>query len=109
LVVLWTDDNMTTFENMIFMYTYNSKKREWWDKVTLIIWGSTTELAAKNDNVRNKLKDMMDIGIQVRACKACAENLNAVKSLEDLGIEVLYIGKDLTEYLKNDNCKVLSL
>jgi hypothetical protein len=109
LVVLWTDDKMTTVENMIFMYTYNSKKRGWWDEVTLIIWGSSTELVANNDKVRSKLKEMMEIGIKVRACKACAENLNAVESLEEIGIDVLYIGKDLTEYLKNDNCKVLSL
>jgi len=109
LVVLWTDDNMKTVENMIFMYTYNSKKKEWWDNVTLIIWGSTTELVVNNNKVRNKLKEMMEIGIKIRACKACAENFNAVESLEELGVDVLYIGKDLTEYLKDDNYKVLSL
>lgn len=109
LVVLWTNDNITTVENMIFMYTYNSKKREWWENVTLIIWGSTTELVVKDIKVRNKLKEMMEIGINIRACKACAENLNAVESLEELGVDVLYIGENLTEYLKNDNYKVLSL
>ncbi|MBG0763831.1 MAG: DsrE family protein [Tissierellales bacterium] len=109
LVVLWTDDNITTVENMIFMYTYNAKKKKWWDEVTLIIWGSSTDLTAKNIEIQNKIKKMIEKGIKVRACKACAENLNAVKTLEDLGVDVLYIGEDLTEYLKNDKYKVLSL
>jgi len=109
LVVLWTDDNITTVENMIFMYTYNAKKKNWWEEVTLIIWGSSTDLVAKNKDIQKKIKNMIEKGIKVRACKACAENLNAVKILEELGVDVLYIGQDLTNYLKEDKYTLLSL
>ncbi len=109
LVVLWTDDNITTVENMIFMYTYNAKKKKWWEEVTLIIWGSSTDLVAKNQDIQKKIKNMIEKGIKVRACKACAENLNAVETLQGLGVDVLYIGQDLTNYLKDDKYKLLSL
>jgi len=109
LVVLWTDDNMTTVENMILMYTYNAKKKKWWKEVTLIIWGGSTDIVAGNKDIQKKIKNMIEKGIKVRACKACAENLNAVNILEELGVDVLYIGQDLTNYLKDDRYKVLSL
>ncbi len=37
LYILWTNDNPITAEQMVFMYTINSLKYSWWDRVTLII------------------------------------------------------------------------
>ena len=43
LYVLWTNDNPITAEKMVFRYAVNSLKRNWWEKVTLIVWGASTK------------------------------------------------------------------
>jgi hypothetical protein len=48
LYILWTNDNFITAEKMVFMYGINAKKRDWWDEVTLIIWGATAKLVSEN-------------------------------------------------------------
>ncbi|MBV1757428.1 MAG: DsrE family protein [Dethiosulfatibacter sp.] len=109
LVVLWTDGNKVSVENMIFMYTLNAKKKGWWEEVELIIWGAATELAASDEHIQELIKQMIQAGVNVRACKACAENLDKVQELESLGIEVLYIGQPFTEHLKDPETKVITL
>ncbi len=102
LYVLWTDDNPITAEKMVFMYTINSLLHGWWEKVTLIIWGATAKLVGENVNIQKKIKEALDAGVQVTACKACAEELGVAETLEKLQIEVKYWGQPLTELLKND-------
>ena len=100
LYVLWTNDNIITTEKMVFMYTSNGLRKGWWDEVTLIVWGATTELTANNVEIQKQIKDMISSGVRVIACKACAEQLGAAEKLESLGIEVFYTGEFLTSLLK---------
>ena len=109
LVVLWTSDNKVTAENMVFMYTINAKVKGWWQDVVFIIWGASTELVAKDKDVQMVIEKMIEVGINVRACKKCAENLGVVDQLEKMNIDVLYIGQDFTQYLKDEDCKVVTL
>lgn len=102
LYVLWTNDNPVTAEKMVFMYTINSLKRGWWEKVTLIIWGATAQLVSENVNIQAKIKEALDAGVHVTACKACADQLGVTEALEKLQIEVKYWGVPLTEVLKNN-------
>ena len=108
LYVLWTNDNMITAEKMVFMYTINSLIHGWWEKVTLIIWGATAKLAAEDENIQNLIGEAKKTGVHVTACKACAKQLNVEKSLEKLGIEVIYWGVPLTDILKK-NEKLLTI
>jgi len=108
LYVLWTNDNLITAEKMVFMYTINALKNDWWEKVTLIVWGATTKLVSENKEIQNKIKEALEAGVHVTACKACADQLGVTDELEKLGIEVIYWGVPLTEILKNDE-KLLSL
>ena len=102
LYVLWTNDNPITAEKMVFMYTINSMLRGWWEKVTLIVWGATPKLVSENDAIQAKIKEALEAGVHVTACKACADQLGLTEQLEGLGIEVKYWGEPLTEILKND-------
>lgn len=102
LYVLWTNDNVITSEKMVFMYTINSIKRGWWEDVTLIIWGATAKLVAENENIQQKVKEAIEVGVNVTACKACADQLGVTEILEGLGVEVKYWGTPLTEILKNE-------
>jgi len=101
LYVLWTNDNPITAEKMVFMYTINSLIHGWWEKVTLIVWGAPAKLVSEDPDIQNKIREALEAGVHVTACKACADQLGVTETLKQLGIEVKYWGIPLTEILKN--------
>jgi hypothetical protein len=102
LVVLWTSGDPDVAKKMLFMYTYNAKKYEWWSHITLIVWGPSAKLLSENNDLQHEITKMKEEGIILKACKACADSYGVTVKLEELGIEVIYMGKDLTDYLKSD-------
>jgi hypothetical protein len=100
LVVLWTSGDREVATKMVFMYTLNAKKRKWWDSVTLIVWGPSSKLLTLDDELKAKIAEMKAEGIRLEACKACADQYGVSDSLEQLGIEVKFMGMPLTEYIK---------
>jgi len=102
LYVLWTNDNPITAEKMVFMYTVNSLIHGWWEKVTLIIWGAPAKLVSEDVKMQETVKEALDAGVHITACKACADQLGVTETLEKLGIEVKYWGIPLTELLKRE-------
>jgi len=102
LFILWTSGEVETFDEMVFMYALNAKKRNWWHEVTVIIWGASATLVGKDELVQLKIKELIDGGVHVTACKACAEDLGVAILLEDLGVEVKYWGSPLSEVLKSE-------
>lgn len=102
LYVLWTNADPVTAEKMVFMYTINSLIHSWWDKVTLIIWGAPAKLVSENADIQEKIREALDVGVHITACKACADQLGVTETLEKLRIEVKYWGPPLTEILKNN-------
>ena len=101
LLVLWTTTERETVDNMVFLYTMNSKLRGWWEEVTLLIWGATARLVAEDESIQENIKGFLEKGIRVIACRKCAENLGVVEKLEAMGIEVFYTGEFLTEWMKS--------
>jgi hypothetical protein len=87
---------------MVFMYAYNAKKYEWWEGVELIIWGPSAKLTSENEQIQKEIKKMMKQGVQVKACKACADSYGVSDDLKELGVDVKYMGKPLTETLKSN-------
>lgn len=100
LTVLWTTGDPEVALKMVFMYTLNAKKHGWWEEIRLIIWGPSALLASHDERIRTEIEEMREAGIELLACKACADSYGATKSLEDLGVEVKYMGMPLTEYIK---------
>ncbi|MDW7667964.1 MAG: DsrE family protein [Bacillota bacterium] len=101
LVVLWTSGDIEVAKNMVFMYTLNAKLRGWWDDITFIIWGPSSKLLSENKELQTQIKKFIDEGIQVEACKACADNYEVADQLSTLGIDVKYMGEPLTDYIKS--------
>ena len=103
LFVLWTNPDPITSEKMVFMYTLNSKLKKWWPEVTLIIWGATAKYVAEDKDAQAAMQSMLRAGVNVSACKACADQLGVTEILMGLGIEVKYWGEPLTEVLKGED------
>ena len=108
LVVLWTSGDPDVANKVCFMYTRNAKTQGWFDNVRLIVWGPSAKLLAEDKQLQQVVKSMIADGIDVTACKACADSYGVSDDLAALGIDVKYMGKPLTRYLKAKNWKTLT-
>lgn len=101
LVVVWTSGDREVALKMVYMYVYNAKKNEWWDNVRFIVWGPSAKLLSEDKELQDYLQKMKDAGVEVFACKACADMYEVSDKLSELGVVVKYIGKDLSEMLQS--------
>lgn len=100
LVIIWTSGDKDIAEKMVFMYAYNAKKNKWWDDITLVVWGPSAKLISEDKELQNHMDKLIHSGIVVKACKGCSDQYGVSGKLEELGITVNYIGKELTDYIK---------
>jgi len=107
LVVLWTSGDKEVAEKMVLMYTFNSKRFDWWKDVTLVVWGPSQKVLVENKDIQDLVKNIMDQGTAVKACKGCSDKYGISDKLEELGVEVKYMG-EITDYMKEGR-HVLSL
>lgn len=106
LLVVWTSDDPDVAVRMVFMYTTNAKKHGWWENVTMLVWGPSQKLLTESDVLKEKITEMLDAGVRVVACKACADSYPVTEHLEDLGVEVFYTGEFLTDWIKSDGAVI---
>ena len=109
LAVLWTRGDRETADTMVYMYVRNAKMNGWWRHITLIVWGPSARLLAEDPALREKTRELVAIGVEVKACVACADMLGVSESLRELGIAVKGMGLELTEYLQDEDWAVLSV
>jgi len=102
LVVLWSSADREVALKMAFMYTRNAKRQGWWEDVILIVWGPSARLLSEDGELREKVKEIKALGVALEACKACTDMYGVSEALEELGVDVKYMGTPLTEYLKED-------
>ncbi len=102
LAVLWTSADREVALNMVFMYTKNAKKNGWFDEVKLIVWGPSAKLLAEDFELQAYFKNMVEIGVEAIACKSCADSYGVSDALENLGVDVFYVGEAFTNILKDD-------
>ena len=108
LVVVIITDDLGAIYNMALMYAYNSKVKGWWKEVEIIFWGPATVVLATTPALQAEMKKCMEAGLEVSACKKCAENYGVLEMVEPLGLNVYYIGEHLSELLKS-GAKVLTV
>jgi len=100
LAVLWTSGDPEVAHRVCLMYGHAAHKQKWFDRVVLIVWGPSARLLAADKDLQAKVKSMMQDGVQVQACVACADSYGVSERLRELGIEVKGMGPPLTDMLK---------
>jgi hypothetical protein len=100
LAVIWSSGDPEVAHRVCFMYTDNAKKQKWFDEVTLIVWGPSARLLAGDKDLQAKIKVMLDDGVKVQACVACADSYGVTEQLRKMGIEVKGMGKPLTDLIQ---------
>lgn len=101
LYILWTSNDVNTAHLMVFMYAINSLTKDWWDEVTIIIWGASAKLVAEDKSIQDKIEMAKSRGVHVSACINCAAQFGVVEKLRELDLEVVSWGQGLTELLQN--------
>ncbi|MBN1855538.1 MAG: DsrE family protein [Dehalococcoidia bacterium] len=101
LAVVWVSRDKEAAMNMVFMYAKNSLLKNWWAKVSLIIWGPSGPLLVGDAELQKELKALKKAGVELLACKACADRYGISSALSDLGVDVKYMGEPLTQLLKS--------
>jgi hypothetical protein len=100
LLVVWTSGDKDVAQNMVFMYTINAKKQGWWENIRFLIWGASSKLLSEDKDLQEGIQKMKELGIELYACKACADIYGVGQQLQKLGITVKYTGEDLTNWVK---------
>ncbi len=101
LAVLWTSGDPEVAENVCLMYTRAAAQNDWFEHVVLIVWGPSARLLSETPELQTLVSDLSDHGVVAKACVVCANRYGVADSLQDMGIEVLPMGKPLTRYLKS--------
>lgn len=101
LHILWTNADVTTAKLMVMMYARNAMKNGWWKEVTVIVWGATVKLLAENKELQEEVKRAESYGVKFTGCIACAEELNLVDEMKEIGLDLYKWGPPLTELIKS--------
>ena len=99
-VILASGDRDVALE-VGLVYPLNAIKNEWMDEVKLIIFGPSEKIAAHDMEVRGRIDELRKAGIEVMACKWCADRMKVTASLEEAGIKVVYVGALISQMLKD--------
>lgn len=100
VAIIWSSQDPEVAKKVCFMYALNAKKQGWFDEVVLIVWGPSAKLLAEDEELQAEVQKMMEAGVVVEACIACAKLYGADQVLTDLEIDVRPMGIPLTTYLK---------
>ncbi|MHA1512742.1 MAG: DsrE family protein [Candidatus Hodarchaeales archaeon] len=100
--MILTSGDKEVHKEVSFKYAPNALKHKWMDQVRVILWGPTERLAAIDPEFQAQIKELVEQGVEVYACKACSDDYGVTETLIslDLDIKVKYVGKMVTEMLK---------
>ncbi len=99
-IVLSSGDREVALE-VGLVYPLSTAKKKWMDEVKVIIFGPSEKLAAYDSEVQGRLKKLQEAGIEIVACKWCADRMNITDKLEEAGIKVVYVGSIISQLLKD--------
>ena len=100
LYILWTNANPTTATNMVLLYAMNSMKKQWWDKITIIVCGATQQLLCDSASIYELTQEAKNLGVEFSCSLPSATAMKTKDKLEKLGFEVKEWGPMLTGIIK---------
>jgi hypothetical protein len=101
LAVIWTSGDREVARKMVFMYTKNARLKDWWGRVRLVVWGPSAALLSTDRELQEELEELKAAGVELLACRACTDLYGVSDQLRSLGIDVIYMGRPLTDMLKS--------
>ena len=99
LVVIWSSADKEIAMKTALAYPLNSKLNGWMQNVTVMVWGPSVQLLAKDKEIQNVFLHMKQAGVNVFVDKKCVDEYQVVKEIEGLNMEVRSLGKPLTVFI----------
>ena len=99
-VILSSGDREVALE-VGLVYPLNVAKNKWMGEVKVIIFGPSEKVVAYDTEVQGRIKELRDSGVEVMACRWCADRMNITSRLENIGIKVIYVGSVISQLLKD--------
>jgi hypothetical protein len=96
-----TSDDREIALEVGLVYPLNAAKNQWLEEVKVIFFGPSEKLAAYDIEVQERIKEIQDLGVEVLACKWCADRMGITTRLEDAGIAVVYVGTIISDLIKD--------
>ncbi len=109
LLIIWSSSEKDVAKKFVLLYGSVILPRNYWDEATIMVWGPSIELLAKDKELQTMVKTAMDTGVKFNTCVVCSDEYGVTKELEELGVEAIHTGEMLTEALQSDDTKVLTL
>ncbi len=108
LAVVWTSPDPDVAHRVGLMYTHGAKTARWFEHVRLIAWGPSQRTLVGDKDLRAKVRQMQEDGVELQACVACANSFGIADEIRALGFEVKTMGEPLTRLLKDPGVAVLT-
>lgn len=99
LAVILTSADHKVLE-MGLVYAKNVISHQWMTDTKVYIFGASEVTIATDPELRQHVKDILDLGTVPQACKWCSDKYRVSDLLAELGVEVEYIGEPVSEAIK---------
>ena len=82
------------------VYPLNAAKKGWMDEVKVIFFGPSEKVVASDAEVQARVKEILEQGVEVLACKWCADRMGITEKQEAAGIKGVDVGSIISDLLK---------
>lgn len=83
------------------LYAMNALKNEWLDDVKVFVFGPAEQLLLTDPELQKAVKEFALMDEKVVACKGIADRDGISEAIEKQGVEVEYIGKVISDLIKD--------
>jgi len=98
LIIISSSDVLKARTGII--YATNALKNGWINDIRLIVFGPAETTLLEEPVLQEALQAFMAQNQQVAACKAISDMTEASEGLADLGLDVVYVGKLVSDLVK---------
>ena len=109
ITILWTSGERDMFVEGIKPYCEACFQTKSLENMTLMAWGPSVCLLAKDSDLQKKLASLIEKGLEVKASRVLADKYSCKKVLTEMGAEIENINELLTRYLKDETRSLVSL
>jgi hypothetical protein len=100
LVIIWSSADKEMALKTALSYALNSRLNGWINNVTLLVWGPSVQLLAKDKDIQNVFIYMKQAGVTILVDKKCVEEYELTKEIEVLNLEVKSMGKPFSDFIR---------
>jgi hypothetical protein len=109
LLMVISTSNADSIMKFPLLYGGVSLPRGYWKKVHIMFWGACIQTVQEDKTIQDKVLEIQQEGVEFSSCIVCAQEYEAVETLEALNIVCNHTGELLTQALQDDSWSVLTI